>query len=81
MLRLQVHKEFVRRHCIRPLGVVVDCGADDGAVGSCGAFGGSADYGDTRVDCAEFLANAVCLGENDLGVDDRTSKSLLALEG
>ena len=71
MLRLQVHKD--RRHCIQLLGVVVGCYGDEGAVGGCGASGGGADYdGDARVEAggAEFLANVVCLGENDLRVDD-----------
>ena len=70
-------------HCIQLLGVVVDCGDDDGAVGGCGASGGyGADYGDARiaVDGPEFLANVVCLGENDLKVD-RTLKSFPVLEG
>ena len=80
MLRLQVHEEFVRRHCIRLLGVVVGCGDDDGAVGGCGAFGGYGDAG-VEADGAEFLANVVCLGENDLRVDDRIPKGCLVLEG
>lgn len=81
MLRLQVRKEFVHRHCIQLLGVVVGYGGDDGAVGGCGASGGCGADARVGVDDAEFLANVVCLGENDLRVDDRTPKSFLALEG
>jgi hypothetical protein len=81
VLRLQVHKD---RHCIRQLGVVAGCGSDDGVVGGCGASGGyGSSYGDARVgpDGAEFLANVVCLGENDLRLDDRTPKGFFVLEG
>ena len=65
---------------MRLLGVVVGCGGDDGAVDGCDAYGG-ADYGDARAaGAAEFLANVVCLGENEK-VDFPTPKCFLALGG
>lgn len=79
MLRLQAHREFVRKHCIRPLGVVVVGCGDDGAVGGCGAFGGYDGDAMVGADGAEFLVNVVCLGENER-LDDRTPpKGFLAL--
>lgn len=71
MLRLQVHREFVRRHCIRLLGVVVGCGDEGVDDFDAARFG---------ADGAEFLASVVCLGGNER-LDDRTPKGFLAPEG
>jgi hypothetical protein len=77
VLKLQVHRELARRHCIRLPGVVVGggCGCGDDAVGGAGVVGGYDvdDENDASAEAggAEFLANAVCLVGNER-VDDQT---------